>query len=272
MWNRNFNPITGNRLFTGPSDQEKASQTLYEETNSLNPNVKNRFENYKDPFDFGKISGQVEDTFGGYEDIINRDTAEQISQQQSGAAQSMASRGITGGSALSDTQAGIAGKVNKGKANALANLGIGKSSMMTDLMKYFNQLKFGTEQAATGVDFGNMDNLFRKFGLKGGAISGLSDDTTMDDILAGFNTAGNVAKGAGSLITAFSDVRLKENIRFVGRINNINIYAFNYIGNNRKFIGVIAQEVENIPGAVGTFGGYKFVNYSKIGIPFLEET
>jgi hypothetical protein len=76
----------------------------------------------------------------------------------------------------------------------------------------------------------------------------------------------------GGLVTAFSDIRLKENLELTGQINGINVYRFNYIGDNRKLIGVIAQEVENIPGAVETFGGYRFVNYSKIGIPFLEET
>jgi len=184
----------------GPSKQEQASQSYYDEIGGLKTDVKNRFDNYKDPFDYGQISKNVEDVYGGYEDIINRDTAEQIAKQQAGAGSSLASRGITGGSVLTDTQSGIASNINKGKMNALSNLGIGKSSALTDLMEYFNQLKFGKEQAATGVDFGNIGNLFRKFGLKGGAIAGLEDDTWLDDILGIAKTASGFIPGIGSLM------------------------------------------------------------------------
>ena len=66
-----------------------------------------------------------------------------------------------------------------------------------------------------------------------------------------------------------SDIRLKENIRKVGDVDGINIYEFSYIGEPGLYRGVMAQEVEHIPGAVVEHpDGYKMVDYSKIGIPF----
>jgi|GEM_PF-1989911 len=260
---------------SGQSKQEKAAEKLYGEIGGINPYIQNRFNNYKNPYEYGDISGKIDDVYGGYEDIINRSTAEQIAKQQSGAASSLASRGITGGSVLTDTQSGIASNINKEKSNALSQLGIGKAGQLGDLMQYFNQMKMAQTKAASDVDFGNMSNLFQKFGLKMGALGGLDDDTWLDDLFGILNTAANVGKsvasftrGGGGAAPAASDIRLKENINKVGVENGINIYEFNYIGSPKRFRGVIAQEVPQASIDVG--GGILFVDYSKLGIPFEE--
>ena len=194
---RTIDFITGNRFYTGPSDQEKAAKNTYNEIGRINPNVKNRFDNYENPYGFEDIEKNVNDTYGGYEDIINRNTTEQIAKQQGGAASSLASRGITGGSILTDTQSGIASEINKGKMDALSTLGSNKANTLSGLMEYFNNMKLGTTKAASDVDFGNIANLFRKYGLKGSALGGLSDDTWLDDVLGIGNTVGNLIPGGG---------------------------------------------------------------------------
>ena len=67
---------------------------------------------------------------------------------------------------------------------------------------------------------------------------------------------------------AFSDVRLKSNIKKLGKIRGHNLYEFEYIGDDRKHIGVMAQEVKNIvPEAVITAeNGFMMVDYNMIGI------
>ena len=196
---REINLITGNRFFTGQSDQEKAAEAQYKEIGSLDPNVENRFDNYENPYGYEDMSSKIEEVFGGYEDKINRETEDRIKEQQQGAASAMASRGITGGSILSDTQGKVASDVNRSKTNALSNLGISKSSALSNLMEYFNSLKLGTTKAASDVDFGNMRNTFTKYGLKTNALGGLDDDTWLDDTLGIFNAVGNVARGIGSI-------------------------------------------------------------------------
>jgi hypothetical protein len=80
--------------------------------------------------------------------------------------------------------------------------------------------------------------------------------------------------GSGGI---FSDRRLKEGIEFshVDQNSGLNIYTFRYKGApNRKFMGVIADEVETrFPDAVA-YGddGYASVDYAYLGIPFKEIT
>ena len=87
---------------------------------------------------------------------------------------------------------------------------------------------------------------------------------------------GGLLGGAAAAKTAFfpSDRRLKENIRFctVDPRTELNLYEFNYINDDRKFIGVMADEVELVyPHAVEeTDLGFKAVNYDMLGIEFKE--
>lgn len=78
---------------------------------------------------------------------------------------------------------------------------------------------------------------------------------------------GSIFGLAGSLAPlAFSDIRLKENIKRIGTLaNGIATYSFKYIGNKAQQFGVLAQEVLGIkPEAVGTSGGYLYVDYRKV--------
>lgn len=77
---------------------------------------------------------------------------------------------------------------------------------------------------------------------------------------------GQVAAGAA----ARSDIRLKENIKKIGRLDNgLGVYNYNYIGDDKLWVGVMAQEVAAImPEALGphTLDGYMTVNYDKINL------
>lgn len=79
-------------------------------------------------------------------------------------------------------------------------------------------------------------------------------------------------KGAGNIIGAgltlagmASDERVKENERVIGTTHDGQpIYAFNYVGDPRTQIGLMAQDVEqHHPEAVTDIGGVKHVNYDR---------
>jgi hypothetical protein len=86
---------------------------------------------------------------------------------------------------------------------------------------------------------------------------------------------GNIAMGTGALSgsttttsqpgSIFSDIRTKENVREVGKtLDGQPIYSYNYKGDPKTQMGLIAQEVEERhPEAVGLAGGLKTVNYKK---------
>lgn len=82
------------------------------------------------------------------------------------------------------------------------------------------------------------------------------------------STSSNAATGASSasgLMALLSDERAKENIAEVGELKDgQSVYSYNYKGDSRPQIGLIAQEVERLrPDAVVEIGGLKHVDYGK---------
>jgi len=71
---------------------------------------------------------------------------------------------------------------------------------------------------------------------------------------------------AGGILGLFSDVRLKENIRFEGfRPDGLSNYSYNYAGQSERHIGVMAQEAAELyPLAVGQSQGYLTVDYTRL--------
>ena len=68
-----------------------------------------------------------------------------------------------------------------------------------------------------------------------------------------------------------SDIRLKHDIVLLGYLDDgLGFYRFSYNGSQRTYVGVMAQEVQQIaPQAVARGGdGYLTVNYDKLGLPF----
>ena len=87
-------------------------------------------------------------------------------------------------------------------------------------------------------------------------LAGIAEGT---GALSGSTTTGTTLNGY------FSDERLKENIKEVGKTHDGQpIYSYKMKGDPRTQMGLIAQEVEERhPEAVGVAGGYKTVDYGK---------
>ena len=79
------------------------------------------------------------------------------------------------------------------------------------------------------------------------------------------DAVGTAAKIASVVVPFFSDKRLKENVKTIGKTKDgQDIVRFNYKGSDQTHIGLIAQDVEKKhPEAVGLAGGFKTVNYDK---------
>ena len=98
------------------------------------------------------------------------------------------------------------------------------------------------------------------------------------DALSIVSTVASVATGVGGLHAAFSkppasDRRLKENIKKIGEsISGLGIYKFNYIGQAKKYIGAMADEVIKIVPEAAILGddGFYRVNYDLIDVTFKE--
>jgi hypothetical protein len=134
-----------------------------------------------------------------------------------------------------------------GLAGAQAQLAAGQAQQQTQqagLQALYNQ--FQQQQGFPYQQAQFLANIATGTGaLSGNASSGTSTTT-----------------GGGGF---FSDERLKENIKKVGETNDGQpIYRYNYKGDPRTQIGLLAQDVEkDHPEAVGSSQGYKTVDYKK---------
>ncbi len=73
--------------------------------------------------------------------------------------------------------------------------------------------------------------------------------------------------GASGMMGSLSDKRAKHNYRVVGKSpSGINIYEFSYIGSNKRYVGVMADEVPQAS-FIGD-NGYLMVDYSEIDVQF----
>ena len=173
----------------------------------------------------------------------------------------------------------LAGMMDSNQQGAMANLG----NIQQGAMNQFNPAMAGmnatgaygqivggpttlsqSQQSSNGFSNGmNMGmgmngstNIGNSYGSSTG--QGSSNSTSIDP---GFAAAG---------IGAFSDARLKENIKHVEQVDGINMYTWNWKDeamSSPMTYGVIAQEVaETHPEAVMTGDhGYMMVDYSKLG-------
>ena len=179
-------------------------------------------------------------------------------QQQAALAQQQYAQGLGGSSALASLGQGIYG-TGAQTAQQLAALGTGAQG--ASLQGAQAQLAAGQTQQQTQQ--AQDTALYNQF------LQQQSYPFQTAQFLA------NIAEGTGSLSGStttstqpggfFSDERLKENIKPIGKTNDgQTIYSYNYKGDHRTQIGLLAQEVEkHHPEAVGLSGGYKTVDYGK---------
>jgi hypothetical protein len=169
--------------------------------------------------------------------------------------------GLQGANSLANI--GTAGQT-AGISGATAEFGAGTAEQNTQQLldqlqlQQFNQAQaypFQTTQWLAGLDTGVGSQM-------GGTGFGttVAPGPTLASQIGGLGTG---ALGVAGLAGVFSDRRLKENIKHIGKLNDgQNIYRFNYKGDPTTHIGLMAQDVEKRkPDSVHEVGGYKAVDY-----------
>jgi hypothetical protein len=76
----------------------------------------------------------------------------------------------------------------------------------------------------------------------------------------------------GTTTAVFSDIRLKRDIEFIGRLENrLRLYRYRYLWSDTEYVGVMAQEVAAVvPDAVVRGrNGYLHVDYGRLGLNFM---
>ena len=119
------------------------------------------------------------------------------------------------------------------------------------------EIPYESNMSGKGLDIPEEDGSPDKYELK-------TAGDMPDKPESGLSKVAKIAQIAGT-VAAMSDKRMKENIKAIGKLFDGQIvHSFNYKGDPRTQIGLIAQEVEDHkPHAVGLAGGMKTVNYDK---------
>lgn len=165
----------------------------------------------------------------------------------------------------------------------LANLGLQNQAQAAQLytqqyqqpLNLYNSLETGTQaslpqfsatstnnQAAPNVMGAYANNYQGQLNAYNSQVG--SSNSSLGGILG---TLGSLGRAG---IIAASDIRLKSAIKKLGKIKGFNLYEFEYIGDDAKHIGVMAQEVQKIrPEAIITMpDGFLAVDYNKIGVAY----
>jgi hypothetical protein len=132
----------------------------------------------------------------------------------------------------------------------------------------------GAQQARYGFATAPTDYLTKTLGQGGSYVNqslynapypGQQSTQTQQNM--GLGDAINTGMGIWGLISALSDSRLKENIKPAGKIEDINVYTYNYKGDKTPRFGVMAQELKNTKYAHAVSihdSGYYQVNYGML--------
>jgi hypothetical protein len=210
-------------------------------------------------------------------DLADKRFAPQKQRELADMQTSLANQGITQGSEAYDR---AVGRFNEGwndRYNQLALTGRGQAvqEALTSRNQPLNEI-IGI-MSGTQVGLPQFSGGTNNFGIPTTDYAGIVNNNYAQQ-MAGYNAqmanrnAGMGAMGSlfgtlGSIIPAFSDKRLKENVKEVGKTNDgQKIYSYNYKGDNKPQMGLIAQDVKRRnPDAVirDKASGFLMVDYGK---------
>jgi len=171
-------------------------------------------------------------------------------------------------------QAGQFGLDSLGTAQNMASMGFNQGQAAGDVFRNYDQSMLDANKAQFDEGMGNRARILELLsGLgtsganwRGGASRGTQTSTP--------SMAEQIGRVASIAAPFFSDIRMKENIKEVGQLDNgLSVYEFEYkpefkdLAGHGTHTGVMAHEVEQIkPEAVlVASNGYKMVDYSRLG-------
>lgn len=152
------------------------------------------------------------------------------------------------------------------QANANAVTGVDVGSKAVDATNYGPMQTLAIEAQKRGIPLDTLTTLLgtvspvaQAFGTTTGSGTTTQKANPLQTIVGGL-------LGGATLLSKFSDARLKTDIKRVGRADNgLPIYVYRYKGSPVRELGFMAQDVERVrPDAVFAHpSGFKMVNYGQ---------
>lgn len=212
-------------------------------------------------------------TYNSYSDLLQPTFANQLNDLQT----RLINQGLNVGStayqrAMNDWQTNQNNALNQAAYQAVLN---GQNAYSDSLRDQINSADFANRSQAAYINqllsalqnsISGYNNAMNQYTIKSGADNRIAQNkaaNAREQYEAGNEFLNSAISSAASAFLA-SDMRLKENLRPVGHLNNgLTVYCFNFKGSSAAQIGLIAQEVQKVyPEAVyEDTDGFLKVNY-----------
>jgi hypothetical protein len=248
---------------------------------------------YMNPYENQVVTSALGDVERAYQGQQRALSSQAIGAGAFGGGREGVQRGVLGGEYLRQVgdvsgrlrQAGFESGAQRFAADRASQLGSSQAQLASLAGASSGLAQFGAQER--GIQQAGLTEAFRDFveqqgfeqnqinqvigALAGAPIRSYGEERTgfTSTPMQGPSPFGQVTGALGAIgsIYAMSDIALKNNINLIGKSpSGINIYTFNYNGDNKVYQGVMAHEVPHA--SIFNTDGYLMVDYSKIDVEF----
>ena len=248
---------------------------------------------YMNPYENQVVTSALGDVERAYQGQQRALSSQAIGAGAFGGGREGVQRGVLGGEYLRQVgdvsgrlrQAGFESGAQRFAADRASQLGSSQAQLASLAGASSGLAQFGSQER--GIQQAGLTEAFRDFveqqgfeqnqinqvigALAGAPIRSYGEERTgfTSTPMQGPSPFGQVTGALGAIgsIYAMSDIALKNNINLIGKSpSGINIYTFNYNGDDKVYQGVMAHEVPHA--SIFNTDGYLMVDYSKIDVEF----
>jgi hypothetical protein len=248
---------------------------------------------YMNPYENQVVTSALGDVERAYQGQQRALSSQAIGAGAFGGGREGVQRGVLGGEYLRQVgdvsgrlrQAGFESGAQRFAADRASQLGSAQAQLASLAGASSGLAQFGSQER--GIQQAGLTEAFRDFveqqgfeqnqinqvigALAGAPIRSYGEERTgfTSTPMQGPSPFGQVTGALGAIgsIYAMSDIALKNNINLIGKSpSGINIYTFNYNGDDKVYQGVMAHEVPHA--SIFNTDGYLMVDYSKIDVEF----
>lgn len=248
---------------------------------------------YMNPYENQVVTSALGDVERAYQGQQRALSSQAIGSGAFGGGREGVQRGVLGGEYLRQVgdvsgrlrQAGFESGAQRFAADRASQLGSSQAQLASLAGASSGLAQFGAQER--GIQQAGLTEAFRDFveqqgfeqnqinqvigALAGAPIRSYGEERTgfTSTPMQGPSPFGQVTGALGAIgsIYAMSDIALKNNINLIGKSpSGINIYTFNYNGDDKVYQGVMAHEVPHA--SIFNTDGYLMVDYSKVDVEF----
>ena len=248
---------------------------------------------YMNPYENQVVTSALGDVERAYQGQQRALSSQAIGAGAFGGGREGVQRGVLGGEYLRQVgdvsgrlrQAGFESGAQRFAADRASQLGSSQAQLASLAGASSGLAQFGGQER--GIQQAGLTEAFRDFveqqgfeqnqinqvigALAGDPIRSYGEERTgfTSTPMQGPSPFGQVTGALGAIgsIYAMSDIALKNNINLIGKSpSGINIYTFNYNGDDKVYQGVMAHEVPHA--SIFNTDGYLMVDYSKVDVEF----